>query len=101
MNADWLSFGNTPTMLTESSLWHQFIEDPSKGFKPSALGRPKKRDEKHEYKAKKVTFIEDDKDIKKKPALQDDVDTRLNAYSSRLHRANQSNAQIKQKLDEC
>ena len=57
--ADWLKFLATPTLVTEPDLWQQFKEDPSADFLPSAPGRPRKREQKHEQKAKKVRFAED------------------------------------------
>ena len=86
LKAGWLESGCTPSLLTDSSLWEQFIEDPSKGFKPAAPGRPRKRDQKHEDKAKRLSYADEEIGPEEEPAPQDDKDKRLRALSSELKR---------------
>ena len=100
LKAGWLKMGCTPSLLTDSSLWDQFLEYPSKGFKPSALGRPKKRDQKHEDKSKRLRLADEVLAPEEGPAPQDDVVKRLKALSSELRRTKRSEALLKDKLAE-
>ena len=101
LKAGWLKVGCTPSLITDSSLWDQFLKHPSKGFKPSGLGRPKKRNQKHEDKAKRVRFADEELAPEEGPAPQDDEVKRLKALSSELRRTKRSEALLKDKLAEC
>ena len=99
--ADWLESGCTPSLLTDSSLWEEYKKDPSADFKPSAPGRPKKRDEKHENKAKKVKFAEDMQDSNEDADPEVIGSRQRHVLSSRLHRSKQREDLLKQHIEQC
>ena len=87
---------DTPTLLTDPSLWEQFKRDPSKGFKPMKLGRPsKKRDQKHEEKAKRLRSANEELGPEEGPAPEDDANLGHLNLLSMLRQAKRSEAKLK------
>ena len=94
--AGWLKLNETPALLTETSLWDEFLRDPSKGFKPMKLGRPrKKRDQKDEDKTKKVRFADEELAHEEGTAPQDDANLGHLDLLSMLRQATRSEAKLK------
>ena len=100
LKAGWLKVGCTPSLLTDSSLWDQFLVYPSKGFKPSALGRPRKRDQKHEDKAKRLRSANEELGLEEGPAPQDDANLGHLDLLSELRQAKRSEARLKKEVSD-
>ena len=99
--AGWLKFNDTPALLIEPNLWDQFKRDPSKGFKPMKLGRPsKKRDQKHEDKAKRVRSADEELGTDERPAPQDDANLGHLDLLSELRQAKRSETRLKKDVSD-
>ena len=88
-------------MVNEPELWEEYKKDPSEDFKPSAPGRPKKRDKKNENKAKKVKFAEDMQESDKSAGPKVIRNRQSHVLSSRLYRSKKREDLLRQHIEQC